>query len=36
MSEDRNKAKRNVRLFWVHVALAVFVLGWFVYAVVSQ
>lgn len=36
MSEDRSKARRNLLLFWGHVALAVLFLVWFVFTVVSK
>jgi hypothetical protein len=36
VSEQDNKAKRNVLLFWGHVVLAVFFLAWFVLTVVSK
>lgn len=36
MSENRSKVRRNVLLFWAHIALAAFFVAWFVYAVVSQ
>lgn len=33
MNDSNNKSRRNVILFWVHVALAVVVLAGFVYSV---
>jgi hypothetical protein len=36
MNEQHDKARRNVLLFWAHIALAAFFVAWFVYAVVSK
>lgn len=36
MSKDPAKSRRNLLLFLVHVGLALFILGWFVYTVVSK
>ncbi len=33
---DNRRSRRNVILFWVHIGLAVLVLGGFVYAVVHK
>lgn len=36
MSSTAEKKRKNVILFWVHVALAAIILGWFVYSVVNK
>lgn len=33
MNDERSKSRRNVILFWVHMALAALVLAGFVYSV---
>lgn len=33
---DKRRARRNVLLFWAHIALAALVLGWFVYSVAHK
>jgi hypothetical protein len=36
MSDAAQKRRKNVVLFWVHIALAAAILGWFVYSVVNK
>jgi len=34
--KDKARSRRNLILFWVHLALAGLVLAWFVYAVANK
>jgi len=36
MSNAVERKRKNVILFWVHLALAAAILGWFVYSVVNK